>query len=81
MLGNERCTRRRACFPPPEDTGVQAASKFTKLGGGGSHKRTRLTVSFPCYPGKYREFLLIPPGKSNQVPFLLHKSTSCGEIP
>ena len=24
---------------------------------------------FPCYPGNYREFLLIPPEKSDQVPF------------
>jgi hypothetical protein len=27
------------------------------IGGGGSHRRTRLRLAFPCFSGKYREIL------------------------
>jgi hypothetical protein len=28
---------------------------YAKIGGGGSHQRTRLSTPFPCYAGKYSE--------------------------
>ena len=28
-----------------------------QIGGGGSHRRTRLRFGIPCFAGKYREFL------------------------
>jgi hypothetical protein len=39
-------------------TKIQVPRQFSGgIGGGGSHRRTRLRFGIPCFAGKYREFL------------------------
>ena len=51
VLGNSLAQARRRRPARPQ--------VIEKIGGACSHVRTRLSITFPCYPGKYREFRTI----------------------